>query len=191
MAEVKFGFDARDLFQIITELSPRSLEQIAQKVVDDIRQQAQGNSKGIDRNGKTKSLPKLSKSYKDYRAGKHHFRRYPGTSKATRIEGEDPNLIVSSLTSKNKSISNMTLTGNLMLGLTYSVDVSRGEVRVFFGGNHATAKLDGGPATRDQLYTWLLERDKNYEILNVRPKLLVQIRNIITREIARKLRKFN
>lgn len=169
MAEVKFNFTARDLFRTITELSPAALTEVAEMIINDIRLQAQGRKLGINSDGKTQRLPDLALNYREQR--KNYYK---------------PRGRLSDKTGANQKRSNVTLTGDLMSGLTYTVRPDRGEIQIFFGGQHQTAKM-----SRDELYTILLEKNERYEVLNVRDKLFVQIRNKITREIARKLRNFN
>lgn len=169
MAEVEFKFTARDLLKIATDVNPRALEEIAEMIIRDIKLQAQGRKLGITREGKTRRLPELSEGYKKQRRGYY----------------SDRNLL-SDKTGARQQRSNITLTGDLMNGLTYEVRPNQGEIVIFFGGQHQTARL-----SRDELYSILLDKDERYEVLNVRDKLFVQITNKIVREIARQLRNFS
>ena len=181
---VTLTFTTQELIDSVGRFTDAALRLVAQFVISDIRQNIQGSSRRYsdpDSDGisSLNRAPELSESYKDYRSGEAYFRRFRGNTRATRLEGRDPNLVLSDKTSPRKRISNLTLTGELMESLTYEVSASRQEIRIFYEGYHSRAKM-----TNDELVSLLSEQDSR--ALGVTRQLMNRIIRSLQDEIGRR-----
>ena len=181
-------------FRIENELKgllkdPRLLRDIGEFVSERIRQQAR-LSKSM---ATGKKLPALSKSYRDYKAGVAHFRKYRG--RIVRLSGKDPNFPDTSRFFKPRARgSNLTLTGQLLDAISYIPE--RGSrngaaLSFFIGGKRRPQPGVKKRFTNDQVYTWLIGGDSGYEVMGLDEKGSKQVRKIVLEELRRRLKSLN
>jgi hypothetical protein len=158
------------------------LNQIAQLIVTQIVGKARGLKRGTSDQGLDTVLPDLSQSYIDQRKGLVHFRTING--RRVRLQGPDPDLDLDFRTNPGQRRSNLTLSGHLLDSLQFRVDDQADRIEIFFPNE----QHPNGSITFEDLYEVLIEKNKNYEILNIDQTLRRRILENIRNEITRKLR---
>lgn len=181
------GFAAleRSIVNDFGKLSREALRTIAEFIIKDIKDVIQGKKRRFtdpDGDGLSElNKVNLSQSYRDYRSGTRHFRRIDG--RVVPLNGPDPKLVLSDRTSPNQKLSNLTLTGELMDGLTYVIDGNNGVIRIFYSGYHSRANM-----SRDDLVSILTEgNDRN--ALGVTRQMRDRIMNSLFQAIRRQSRR--
>lgn len=129
-------------------------QQIAKFVVDRIVALARtGKTAG---SGERKDLPKLSKSYRDYRK-----------TQRAQEKAQSP------FFKPGSSKSNLTFTGQLLESISF--EITQDKIKVFFKN---TSRSDS-KETNDKIYEYLLEKDIGYSILGLDDAGKERIRRIV------------
>jgi len=149
---------------------PRLQGQIGQLITRRMRAEAR-----LSRNIRTgRSLPTLSPSYRARRS-----RLSRGSSIGRGLTTD------SRFFRPNTSVSNLTLSGQFLRSLRYTPIRSgrnRGEVVVAASGR----RREG--LTNAQVINFLIDRDEDYNIFGLDDRSIQRIRNLVTRELRRRLR---
>lgn len=186
MSKVKtrLSFTGEDLKRA-AELDRRVLDEIGKLLVFQLVLLIQGRSMKANDRGAVTRMPELSQTYRDYRQGKYYF-DFNENGKLVKIKGKDPDLELSNRTKARQSRSNLTLTGELMQSLTYKSMPNSDRIEIFFEGSHSKANM-----TNQELIEVLIDKNKEYEVLQLSNTMTRMIREQITKYIARKIRNFS
>ena len=111
-------------------------------------------------------MPRLKKSYRKQRTNKSF-------QKKARSPFFNPNL----------KRSNLSVTGQLLKSMTSKVLQRRQEIEIFFRG-----KRRGESLTNDELFEYLVEKDKGYNILKIGRKQLIELLDRIEKLLDQKLK---
>lgn len=160
---VKSFVTARAIRELL-DLNDTVLENAGEIIADRIVSLAR-RGRRMKQDGSTESLPKLAKSTIKSR------KAFAGRTG----ESFDP----------NRTRSNLTLTGELLDSLRFTVDERNQRIEIFFDGEH-----DGG-FSNDQLFSWLQEIDPKYNILTVNQSAQRKVLSLVRRALNRKLRRSN
>lgn len=182
-AKAKLSFTSEALKKSL-KIDPLVIDELAEFIVDQIRQLAQGSRKGI-KGLQANPLPLLSPGYISQRQGTVQFQavnKRTGEIKDVKFQlREKPDL--SPNTNPGIKRSNLTYSGNLLDSLTARTNKSTGTITIFFKGNHPIAKV-----SNNQLYKWLLQKNSDYKILGVNKTIRRRLNEKITIAVTRKLR---
>ena len=154
-------------------------EFVIKRIVDTARL-----GKSLEGTKSQRLLPKLSKSYQAQRRGEIYFRTVNG--RVVPFSGKDPKIKTDGQYFRpNQSRSNLTLTGEFLksiIGKTILSRAFRGRVAIFPSGR----RKDGN--RNIQIFRWLTDRNKKYEIFALNSSATKQIKKITQRFLRKKLR---
>ena len=170
MAKVKVttNFNAKTLGKLL-EVDKNILKRVAELVIERIQGLARTGKKMVQDGGE-KRLPLVTSEWLD--------------QKEYLYETKVPEPSFGNTRSLN---SRITFTGQLLESLEYKIE--KDGIRIFFNDSSTRKNYTGKQSiTNDQLYSFLLDKDSNYSVLELSKKIQVEINSIIERSLARKLR---
>lgn len=165
MAKVRVkSFLNRRAIRELLSIDNTILENAGELIADRIATLAQ-RGRRMKQDGSTQSLPKLSKATIKSR------KNYKGKTG----EGFDD----------GRTRSNITLTGELLESLSFTVNEKKQTIDVFFDGDHS------GGFTNDELFGWLKDIDKKYDVLTLNKSAQKKVLSLVRRALTKKLRRSN
>lgn len=150
----------RDLLSVDNTILENAGELIADRIVSLARR-----GRRMKADGATESLPKLAKSTIKSR------KAYSGK------EGEE--------FEAGRTRSNITLTGELLESLKFTVNEKKQTIDIFFDGGHK------GGFSNDELFGWLKELDPKYDILALNKSTQKKVLGLVRKALTKKLKRNN
>lgn len=160
---VKSFISARAIREQLS-LDDTILENAGELIADRIYKLAK-RGRRMKPDGSTQSLPKLAKSTIKSR------KTFKGST------GEEFDA--------DRTRSNLTLSGELLDSLRFTVNEKKQTIDIFFDGDHT------GGFSNDQLFTWLKQIDPKYDVLTLNKSAQKKVLSLVRREISKKLKRSN
>lgn len=140
----------------------------------------------MEQNGGNKRLPTLSDSYQAMRKGEVFFRRnqqgrvFAGDKRDDRLD------TTGQFFRPRSKFSNLTFTGQLLESLEYEI-LDDGMIEIRFNNDSRTDT----DSTNEEVFQFLVERNSDYNVMQLSKKIQAEIIELIRRRVAREINRVN